>query len=128
MKLLSRSCFFLCNIFTLIIECCLILLCGNLRVLSLIILVISLTKSLIMTGFLYVYFSCNWHAITWMPNQETKLQLLILDTYTMCTYLHLLYGSFFLMFHMVLKLMESATEFFAQNKFLKDIFNLKVCY
>lgn len=72
-----------------------------------------------MTGFLYAYFSCNWHTITWITNQETKLQLLILDTTPFAPiYICFMVPSCFIWF---LKLMESATEFFAQNKFLKDI-------
>ena len=37
-------------------------------------------------------------------------------------------AAFLLMFPTVLKLMENTTEFFAQKKFLKDSFNLEICY
>lgn len=53
------------------------------------------------------------------------------DTYAIHT--SLIHGlgftaAFFLMFPTVLKLMENTTEFFAQKKFLKDSFNLEICY
>ena len=92
-------------------------------------IIVSITKFSIVIGSPCAYLSRNRRAITWCPITGARFELFVIgyprDFHVNSARFNRFLQQCFLQFS---KLRDSATDFFAQKKFLEDIFNSEICY